>query len=68
MIRLSDDTLFVHPLPNHLKNHVTTKSGAKPHLVYRKSAKQIKCQSNTGTLLVFSKTKNQRHFKMYSVS
>jgi len=68
MIRLSDDTLFVHPLPNHLKNHVTAKSGAKPHLVYRKSAKQIKCHSNKGTLLVSSKTKTQRYFKMYSIS
>ena len=38
MIKLSRDTLYVHPLPDHLAKHVTSGSGgAKTHLVYRKS-------------------------------
>ncbi|XP_078372204.1 A disintegrin and metalloproteinase with thrombospondin motifs 6-like isoform X1 [Oculina patagonica] len=48
MIKLSSETLFVHPLPDHLAQHVTTGSGAKPHLVYRKSAIPLNCGTKAG--------------------
>ncbi len=50
MIRSSRDTLFVHPLPDHLSRHVTTAgNGGKAHLVYKKSMEPAHCQTKTGT-------------------
>ena len=49
MIKLSNDTLYVHPLPDHLAKHVTSGSGgAKTHLVYRKSKVSSQCQTKVG--------------------
>ena len=45
MIRLSRDTLFVHPIPDHLAQHVTTRSGAQPHLVYRIPLNPLHCKT-----------------------
>lgn len=69
MIRLSRDTLFVHPLPEHLAKHVTTTgSGGKPHLVYRKSAEQVPCQTKAGTrevtLTIFGNFLHAKHVEL----
>ncbi|KAL9986871.1 hypothetical protein ACROYT_G001079 [Oculina patagonica] len=56
MIKLSSQTLFVYPLPDHLAKHVTTGSGAKPHLVYRKSAEPLHCETESGVALNFVAT------------
>lgn len=48
MIRLSRDTLFIQPIPDHLAKHVITGNGAKLHLVHRKSTDVNDCQSKTG--------------------
>lgn len=40
MVKTSRDTLFVHPLPEHLAKHVTSSDGATPHLVYRRSFRE----------------------------
>ena len=48
MIRLSHDTIYVQPIPDHLAKHVTTGNGAKLHLVYRKSTDVNDCQSKAG--------------------
>ena len=46
MIKLSRDTLYVHPLPDHVAKHVTGGSGgAKTHLVYRKSKVSSQCHT-----------------------
>lgn len=50
MIRLSSDTLFVHPIPDHLVKHVTDRKGTTPHLVYRKPSSQANCQTGTRVL------------------
>ncbi|KAK2559265.1 A disintegrin and metalloproteinase with thrombospondin motifs 6 [Acropora cervicornis] len=44
MLRLSRDTFFIHPVPDHLTKHVTTQS--KPHLIYKKSSSLPICQSD----------------------
>lgn len=46
MIKLARDTLFIHPIPDHLTKHVITKSKAKPHLIYKKSTYPHVCQSD----------------------
>ena len=43
MLRLSRDTFFIHPVPDHLTKHVTTQS--KPHLIYKKSSNLPICLS-----------------------
>ena len=49
MIKLSRDTLYIHPLPDHLARHVTSGSGgAKTHLVYRKSKVLSQCHTKVG--------------------
>ena len=48
MIKLLSETFFVHLLPDHLAKHVTTGSGARPHLVYRKSAEPLHCKTRSG--------------------
>lgn len=50
MIRLSRDTLFVQPIPEHLAKHATAGNGAKLHLVYRKSTDVNDCQTKAGHL------------------
>ena len=40
MVKTSQDTLFVHPLPGHLAKHVTSNDDATPHLVYRRSFRE----------------------------
>lgn len=51
MIRLSRDTLFVQPIPEHLAKHATAGNGAKlHHLVYRKSTDVNDCQTKAGHL------------------
>lgn len=50
MIRLSRDTLFVQPIPEHLAKHATAGNGAKLHLVYRKSRYVNDCQTKAGHL------------------
>jgi len=37
MVTTSRETLFVHPLPEHLAKHVTSSEDTTPHLVYRGS-------------------------------
>lgn len=54
MISLSNDTFFIHPLPNHLAKHVTIRNAAKPHLVYRKSATSLHCLDSSGMRRPFS--------------
>lgn len=54
MISLSNDTFFIHPLPNHLAKHVTIRNAAKPHLVYRKSATSPHCLDSSGMRRPFS--------------
>lgn len=50
MIRLSRDTLFVQPIPEHLAKHATAGNGAKLHLVYRKSTDVNDSQTKAGHL------------------
>ena len=54
MISLSNDTFFIHPLPNHLAKHVTIRNAAKPHLVYRKSVTSLHCLDSSGMGRPFS--------------
>ncbi len=38
MLKLSSDTLFIHPLPTHLaKRAVPSEEKATPHVIYKKS-------------------------------
>ncbi|KAL9986875.1 hypothetical protein ACROYT_G001084 [Oculina patagonica] len=68
MIKLSSETLFVHPLPDHLAKHVTTGSGAKPHLVYRKSAEPLHCETKAASNLVATGIKNDVRSDSYNPS
>ena len=52
MLRLSRDTFFIHPVPDHLTKHVTIQSKAKPHLIYKKSSNLPICQSGILAVLV----------------
>ena len=40
MVKTSRDTLFVHPLPEHLAKHLTSGDDYTPHLVYRRSFRE----------------------------
>ncbi|KAL9986862.1 hypothetical protein ACROYT_G001068 [Oculina patagonica] len=60
MIRSSRDTLFVHPLPDHLSRHVTTAgNGGKAHLVYKKSMEPAHCQTKTASPLLTALKRNE---------
>lgn len=38
MLKLSSDTLFIHPLPTHLaKRAVSSEEDMTPHLIYKRS-------------------------------
>lgn len=72
MIKLSRDTLFVDPLPDHLAKHVTRGSGgAKSHLVYRKSKLSSQCHTKVGKRkgLSYNFIKNVlRHLRIFTVN
>lgn len=72
MIKLSRDTLFVDPLPDHLAKHVTRGSGgAKSHLVYRKSKLSSQCHTKVGKRkgLSYNFIKNVlRHLCIFTVN
>lgn len=64
MIKLSRDTLYVHPLPDHLAKHVTRGSGgAKTHLVYRKSKVSSQCHTKVGKRKALSYKLYQKCFE-----
>ena len=50
MVKTSRDTLFVHPLPEHLAKHVTSNDDATPHLVYRRSLREDDVSFNEDVL------------------
>lgn len=50
MVKTSRDTLFVHPLPEHLAKHVTSGDDATPHLVYRRSFREDDVSYNEDVL------------------
>ena len=57
MIKLSNDTLFIHPLPTHLaKRAVPSDENATPHLIYKKSLQiEIDAQrTKRGMVYIFS--------------
>ncbi|XP_027060225.1 A disintegrin and metalloproteinase with thrombospondin motifs 14-like [Pocillopora damicornis] len=64
MISLSNDTFFIHPLPNHLAKHVTIRNAAKPHLVYRKSATSPHCLDSSG--VASSSTESGKNYDIFS--
>ena len=72
MIKLSRDTLYVHPLPDHLAKHVTSgRGGAKSHLVYRKSKVSSQCHTKVGERkgLSYKSIKNVlRHLCIFTVN
>ena len=72
MIKLSRDTMYIHPLPDHLAKHVTSgRGGAKTHLVYKKSKVSFQCHTKVGKRkgLSYKFIKNVlRHLCIYTVN
>ena len=57
LVKTSRDTLFLHPLPQHLAKHVTSSKDATPHLVYRRSFEDsdVWCNIKSGKINQFFK-------------
>ena len=60
MVKTSRDTLFVHPLPEHLAKHVTSGDDATPHLVYRRSFREDDVSYNEDVLKPESEGESSR--------
>ena len=41
MINLMNQALFIHPLPSHLAQDYGSASGVQPHLIYKRSLKDV---------------------------
>lgn len=62
MVKTSRDTLFVHPLPEHLAKHVTSGDDATPHLVYRRSLREDDISYNKDVLKPESEDEEKSRF------